>query len=82
LSRSRKLPISKDRWAGRGRYKTSQLYWRQVRSRQNQAVREGKEEIPNEKTIINDYTYCDWIYDCRFRKGKVYDEDRKKMSRK
>ena len=82
MSRSRKLPIRKDTSGGRSRYKSSQYYWRKVRSRQNQAVREGKEEIPNEKTIVNDYTYCDWIFDYRFHRGKYWEEKRKKMSRK
>jgi len=63
MSRSKKKAIYKDK----GLKKT---YHKVVRSNVNQVVRESKKledldevEIPDEKTIINDYDYCDYSID-------------------
>lgn len=89
MAKSVKKPVVKD--------KKSKTYWRQIRSRQRQAVRQFKPttetliatydtdqeewipeiiddwvfnymdlEIPKEKEIVNDYDYCDYVFDERF----------------
>ena len=89
MSKSTKLPIFKD--------KKHRQYWRIIRSRQRQAIRQFKPttetlmatydadqeewipevidgypfnymglEIPKEKEIVNDYDYCDYVFDERF----------------
>ena len=89
MADSFKKPIIKD--------KKSKTYWRQIRSRQRQAIRQFKPttetliatydaeqekwipevidgypfnymdlEIPKEKEIVNDYDYCDYVFDERF----------------
>lgn len=77
MSRSRKKPIIKDRPRNE---KKSTLYWRRIRSRINQKVRSlisdpEKDDIPNPKTLINDYNYCDYIIDYRdgWAKGDKYE---------
>ena len=67
MSRSTRKPIIKDRPRN---HKKSSLYWRSVRSTIKQSIREiaqleDKEdfEIPNPKEIVNDYNYCDYIFD-------------------
>lgn len=83
MSRSRKKAIIKDR----GSKKT---YHKVVRSNVNQVVRESKKledldevEIPDEKTIINDYDYCDRILDLEHGEHSPYwDEIKIKMKRK
>ena len=93
MSRSKRLPIIKDRPRNQ---KKSTLYWRHIRSTTNQVVRGIKDqltdldgidednselnEIPNPKSIVNDYDYCDYIFDYRYWK---FDEDElKKQTRK
>lgn len=87
MSRSIKKAIIKD--------KKDNTYWRRIRSRINQVVRQFKNEeinkpifhmdndcpedakvldsehtIPNPKTIINDYNYCDFWYFSNDKKAK------------
>ena len=67
MSRSYKLAIVKDRPRNA---KKSSLYWRQVRSTQNNVIRSCRDfeelEIPNAKTIVDDYNYCDYKIDYEF----------------
>jgi len=68
MSRSRKVPILKDRPRGN---KKSSVYWRTVRRVINERVRFyyeslDDEELPQPEEIINDYDYCDYIWDGRF----------------
>lgn len=67
-------------------------YWRPIRSKINQLVRMGVEDLPNEKTIINDYDYSDYrftpefdtVSDYRYSKNPEEDlkKDKAKYSRK
>jgi hypothetical protein len=60
MSRSYREPHIRDR--PRNDKKVS-MYWRPVRSRINQLVRMGKdEELPDPKTIINDYDISDYNF--------------------
>lgn len=61
MSRSRKLPIIKDRPRN---YKKSTFYWRIVRRVQKSLLKSGK-EIKNPKEIIDDYNYSDYTIDYR-----------------
>jgi hypothetical protein len=67
MSKSYKLAIIKDRPRN---VKKSSLYWRQVRSSQNNVIRSCRDfeelEIPNAKTIVDDYDYCDYKFDYEF----------------
>ena len=58
MSRSFKKPILKD--------KKPTKYYKQIRSRTNDVVRQLKLnpdlELPQAKTIINDYDVCDYIF--------------------
>lgn len=62
MSRSFKLPIYKDR----GRYKKK--YWKWVRSSINNVLRSqlcndlDNLELPNPKTIVNDWDYSDYSF--------------------
>jgi hypothetical protein len=38
------------------------FYWRSTRRVINQAIRQGKETLPLEKEIINDYDYSDYKF--------------------
>lgn len=46
------------------------MYWRRVRSRINTYIRSCKDlenlQIPNPKSIMNDYDYCDYVIDYEF----------------
>jgi hypothetical protein len=62
MSRSRKLPIYKDKgW--------KKYYWKNTRSSIKNSLRSQLYndldylELPNPKTIINDYTYSDYTMD-------------------
>lgn len=61
MSKSYKKAILKD---GFRNQKKASIYWRPIRSKINQITRQLKNdvelEIPNPKTIINDYTYSDY----------------------
>ena len=68
MSRSRKLPIYKD---GPRSNKKSSEYWRTVRRVIKDKVRFYQETVDDEilplpEEIINDYDYCDYIWDSRF----------------
>lgn len=67
MSRSIKQPILKD--SSRS-VKKSQVYWRKIRRVINYTIRKFKNNLdemilPKEKTIVNDYDYCDYVSDCR-----------------
>ena len=77
MSRSKREPIIRD--APRNE-KKSTLYWRHVRKGINQAVRKlfynEDTEIPNPKSIVNDYDREDYSF-------RAWTEDqKKKWSRK
>lgn len=121
MGKSVKAPVVKD--------KKSKTYWKQIRSRQRQAIRQFKPdllvtsdtvyfdenneidqnpihydwydvanmpslqkyydlEIPQPKEIVNDYDYCDYVFDERFyRPSKFYSyethlENKEKYKRK
>lgn len=76
MSRSRKLPILKDKSFRK------ETYWRNIRSRINQLVRMGEEELPNPKTIINDYDFSDYKFDYRTYNQEKYKDEIIKLSRK
>ena len=61
MSKSRKKPIRKDKGFEKS------IYWRKIRRIIKRAIKLGKEVLPHPKEIINDYNYCDWIFDYRFR---------------
>jgi hypothetical protein len=67
MSRSRKKAIIKDRPR---RKKKASLYWRNIRSTIKNSIRSCKNledlEIPDPKTIVNDYDYCDYTIDYEF----------------
>ena len=78
MSRSRKVPIYKD---GPRSHKKSSVYWRTVRRVINEKVRFHNEslddeELPLPEEIINDYDYCDYIWDALF--PSVNDTDSQK----
>lgn len=65
MSRSYKKPIIKDRPRN---YKKSTYYWRKVRRISKNCMRSGR-DIPNQKSIIDDYDYSDYtIVDCNSAK--------------
>jgi len=71
MSRSKKLPISKD---SPRNYNKSAMYWRTVRRVINDRIRYYQETLddevlPDPKEIVNDYEYNDYIYDYRFISG-------------
>lgn len=67
MSRSRKKAIYKDK-------ADKAWYWRVIRRVQNQVISQYKnydsieeiEEVPHEKTIINDWDYCDYVSDFEY----------------
>jgi hypothetical protein len=49
------------------------MYWRTVRRVQNQKVKSlvldpQNDHIPEPKTIVNDYDYCDYVIDNEYNK--------------
>ena len=70
MSRSYKKPIIKDKGL------TTHEYWSTIRRVWKQLIKSGK-ELPDEKTIINDYTYSDFTIE--IEKGE---KGYKKYSRK
>lgn len=56
MSRSHRKAIIKDKKP------SNNMYHKKVRRVSKQALREGK-EIPEAKIIVNDYDYCDYIWD-------------------
>jgi len=94
MSRSKKKAILKDRPKN---HKKSSLYWRTIRSAIKNVIRSCQNfedlEIPNPKTIISDYDYCDYKIDYEYhttcdyfwyggKKSDAYKELIKKMKRK
>lgn len=68
-------------------------YWRSVRIRIKNVLNSFKEdyeelELPNPKTIVNDYNYCDSLYYAEYATPTTYSteedikEDRIKIKRK
>lgn len=90
MSRSRKKAIYKD---GNGPWKTSCR--RIIKRAQKNFLRSnlfdiitGEKSIPDEKSIVNDYTYSDYTYDLEHRNNRKYTDDegyrelKEKLSRK
>jgi hypothetical protein len=76
MSRSKRVPIIKDRPRN---HKKSSSYWRKVRRVINERVKEilkdpEKTEIPDPKSIVNDYDYCDYTIDFRERNDDYKDK--------
>ena len=63
MSRSRRVPYIKDRPRN---YKKTSAYWRRIRhSWKNTIKRSDLDDtlsLPNAKSIVNDYDYCDYQY--------------------
>ena len=64
MSRSKREPIIKDRPRN---HKKSTIYWRTIRSVWNNIIKSFKGDyedfdLPNEKTIVNDYDYSDYKF--------------------
>lgn len=68
MSRSKRKAIIKDRPRNK---KKSTLYWRRVRRAFKQAVVAG-EDPPNPKEIVNDYDYCDYVFDLEHDGGSSW----------
>lgn len=85
MSDSKRKAIIKDRPRNA---KKSTLYWRKIRRVTKQLVGIGEEDLPNPKSIINDYDYCDYIIDneyvgwSSFFKDDDRDKEREKYRRK
>jgi hypothetical protein len=89
MSRSYKKAIIKDRPRN---YKKSTSYWKGTRSTINNVVKQLKYdptlEIPNEKTLINDYDYSDYSFNYEYQQEPTVNstflelEENKKISRR
>ena len=77
MSRSYKKPIIKDRPRN---FKKSAFYWRQIRRKLVQEVKQNKEVILNPKEIVNDYNYSD--YKISYLNEPKNNLNRQKLSRK
>lgn len=89
MSKSKKLPIYKD-----GLGKEHRLMRRRIRRSTALKIKDilslldrESYDIPNPKTIVNDYDWCDYILDCRFSSNSPkwaehWNETAKKISRK
>jgi len=66
MSRSKRKAIIKDRPRN---FKKSTFYWKRIRRIINNLIRNGDEDLPNPKEIINDYDYCDYVYDMENNKN-------------
>ena len=67
MSKSYKKPIIKDRPRN---FKKSTIYWRTIRRINNNKIQSFKNNLeelllPKEKSIINDYDYSDYTFDCK-----------------
>lgn len=73
MSRSRKKAILKDKPKNQ---KRTSFYWRIVRSAIKNVIRSCKNyedlEIPDPKTIVNDYDYCDYKIDYEYDRSSGY----------
>jgi hypothetical protein len=74
MSRSYKKAIWKDS-------RDHREYHRMIRRNAKQHLNQGK-EIPNPKTVVNDYDYCDYWFKCEFRNSIYHNEWKEKLSRK
>lgn len=74
MSRSSKKAIHKDV----GFMKKD--YWKTVRRVQKQALNSGK-DIPNPRSIVNDYDYSDYTFDFEYA-GTVDEKIKNKIKRK
>jgi len=56
-------------------YKRTGEYWRRVRRVQNQRLYQDldDENIPSPKSIVNDYDYCDYVFNLEYGKSKKLD---------
>lgn len=98
MSRSKRLPIYKDHGAARHseyRRKIKRAIRQKVKDILNLADRESY-ELPNPKALVNEWDWCDYIFDYRFRRPyhgfiwyeseeeyyKDREEYKKKLSRK
>jgi hypothetical protein len=92
MARSRKKAILKDRPRN---IKKTTMYWRAIRSTIKTAIRSCKDleelELPDPKTIVNDYNRCDYIIDYEYipddgnwwtNYKQMSDENREKYRRK
>lgn len=89
MSRSIRQPYIKDK-GGRNAHN---IYRRKIKRRIRQAIKDISRltdiesyELPNPKTLVNDYTWCDWWFDYNipfkdYPLDKFY-EDKKKIMRK
>lgn len=75
MSKSKRKPIIKDK----PRNRKASTYYKRIRRIFKQLVKAGKEDLPNSKSIVNDYDYSDYTFDFRFNSNK---EDKDKWSRK
>ena len=71
MSRSFRKPFVKDDGLGK------RNYWRTIRRVQKQYLKEGK-DIPPKEVIINDYDYCDYIFDLRNADKEIWNIDKYK----
>lgn len=76
MSKSRKLPIFKDKGICR-----RNIFRRKIKRRIRQIVKDIKNlldvetyDIPNPKTIVNCYDWCDYIFDYRFTRKRQSEE--------
>lgn len=52
-------------------YKKSTKYWRAIRRCQKQAVNNSK-DVPNPKSIVNDYDYSDYTINYEYESGYFF----------
>lgn len=77
MSKSKKLPIYKDR--GIAQHST---FRRKIKRRIRQKVKElltlldiESYELPSPKVLVNDYDWCDYVFDFRFKSQSRYIRD-------
>ena len=77
MSKSKKLPICKDK--GIAQHST---FRRKIKRRIRQKVKElltlldiESYELPSPKVLVNDYDWCDYIFDFRFKSQSRYIRD-------
>ena len=83
MSRSRKVPILKDRPRNHNR---AAIYWRTIRRVTNAKIRYYQEDVddiilPRPEEIVNDYDYIDYIWDARFLSPDTSDFTKKWSAR-
>jgi hypothetical protein len=94
MSRSKRLPIIKDRPRNQKKSTLYWRHIRSTTNQVVRGIQEefkgidgigyientDHEEIPSPKSIVNDYDYCDYIFD--YRNWKLEDDELKKQTRK